>query len=133
MQNGKSLISIFQEFSSSISKAFILAGRIGWGLSFYVVWAVFRYFLISWHPKSLGARQLLRQLVYTMFIGNNRTSLHLWWKESLVKHRKVSFLIYKHKLYKDLLSKTVKIVTNIWKKFAAVQAWCEVRLHDLGD
>ena len=25
-----------------------------------------------------------------MFIGNNRTSFHLWGKENLVKHRKVS-------------------------------------------
>ena len=29
-------------------------------------------------------------LVYTMFISNNRSSFHLWWKENLVKHRKVS-------------------------------------------
>ena len=34
-------------------------------------------------------RQLMRQLVYTMFISNNRPSLHLWLKENLVKHRKV--------------------------------------------
>ena len=32
----------------------------------------------------------MRQLVYTMFISNNRVSFHLWWKESLVKHQKVS-------------------------------------------
>ena len=34
---GKGLISIFQEFSSSINEAFILAGRVGAGLSFYGV------------------------------------------------------------------------------------------------
>ena len=33
--------------------------------------------------------QLRRQLVYTMFIGNNHTSFHLWWIENLVKHQKV--------------------------------------------
>ena len=38
-------------------------------------------FLKSW---------VVGQLVYTMFISNNRTSFHLWWKENLVKHRKVS-------------------------------------------
>ena len=27
----------------------------------------------------------MRQLVYTMFISNNRASFHLWWKENLVK------------------------------------------------
>ena len=34
--------------------------------------------------------RLLRQLVYTMVICNNRLSFHLWWKENFVKHRKVS-------------------------------------------
>ena len=37
VHSGKSLISIFQEISSSISKAFILAGGFGTGLSFYGV------------------------------------------------------------------------------------------------
>ena len=32
----------------------------------------------------------MRQLFYTMFISNNHPSFHLWWKENLVKHRKVS-------------------------------------------
>ena len=32
----------------------------------------------------------MRQLVYTMFITNNCTLFHLWWKENLVKHQKVS-------------------------------------------
>ena len=32
----------------------------------------------------------MRKLVYTMFISNNRPSFDLWWKENLVKHRKVS-------------------------------------------
>ena len=34
---GKGLIFIFQEFSFSINKAFILAGGLATGLSFYVV------------------------------------------------------------------------------------------------
>ena len=32
----------------------------------------------------------MKQLVYTMFISNNCTSFHLWGKENLVKHQKVS-------------------------------------------
>ena len=32
----------------------------------------------------------MRQLVYTLFISNNHPSFHLWWKENLVKHQKVS-------------------------------------------
>ena len=34
-QNRKGLISVFQEFSASINKTFILAGRLGASLSFY--------------------------------------------------------------------------------------------------
>ena len=33
----KSLVSVFQEFSASINKTFILAGRLGTRLSFYEV------------------------------------------------------------------------------------------------
>ena len=32
----------------------------------------------------------MRQLLYTMFISNNRTSFHLWRKENLIKNQKVS-------------------------------------------
>ena len=35
--NGKSLISVFQEFFASIDKIFILAGGLGTGLPFYRV------------------------------------------------------------------------------------------------
>ena len=42
----KSLISILQEFSSSIDKAFILAGGVGTGVSFYEAFTVSWYFLI---------------------------------------------------------------------------------------
>ena len=45
----------------------------------------------------------MRQLVYTMFIGNNRASFHLWWKESSVNHQKVSK--YKYFFYQGFLHK----------------------------
>ena len=32
----------------------------------------------------------MKQLLNTMFISNNGPSFHLWWKENLVKHGKVS-------------------------------------------
>ena len=32
----------------------------------------------------------MRQLVYTMFVSNKRTSFHSRWKENLIKHQKVS-------------------------------------------
>ena len=53
-----------------------------WGLDTFVR---FPNFLKSW-----VVRQLVRQLVYTVFISNNRASFHLWWKQNLVKHQKVS-------------------------------------------
>ena len=33
---------------------------------------------------------LLRNFLYVMFIGNNHTSFHLWLKETLRKHQKIS-------------------------------------------
>ena len=45
--SGKSLIYVFQEFSASIDKAFIFGVGLGAGLSFYGVWTLSRYFLIS--------------------------------------------------------------------------------------
>ena len=38
----------------------------------------------------LLVQKKVRQLVNTMFITNNRASFHLRWKETLVKHQKVS-------------------------------------------
>ena len=29
----------------------------------------------------------MRQLIYTIFISNNHTSIHLWGKENMVKHQ----------------------------------------------
>ena len=53
-----------------------MAGRLGTRLLFYKV------------LRLLVVRQLERQLVFTIFISNNRASLHLWWGENLVKHQK---------------------------------------------
>ena len=35
-------------------------------------------------------RQLVMQVVRTMFISNNRASFHLWWNKNLVKRQRVS-------------------------------------------
>ena len=39
---------------------------------------------------SKVVQQLVRQLVYTMFITNYRVLFHMLWKENLVKHEKFS-------------------------------------------
>ena len=84
------LSSIFREFFASISKISILAGRLGTGLSSYGVLTLSWYFQISEDAKSKVVRQLVRKLVYTMFISNNRASFHLRWKENLLKQQIVS-------------------------------------------
>ena len=43
-----------------------------------------RYFL----NISQAVRKRFRQLVYTVFLGNNRASFHFWGKENLVKQQK---------------------------------------------
>ena len=46
------LISVFEEFSAIVDKAFVLAGGLGDELSFIGVQEISWYFLISWDPKS---------------------------------------------------------------------------------
>ena len=41
-------------------------------------------------PKSYVVWQLVRQLIYSMFVSNNGAFFQLWWNENLVKHQKVS-------------------------------------------
>ena len=74
----------------SLAEGFILAGfsfwRGDWVLGYYSMGL--GTFLIF--PSFLCFRQLVRQLVYITLISNNRASFHLWRKENLVKHQKVS-------------------------------------------
>ena len=95
VHNRKSVISVFQEFSSSIKKTFILVGRLDTKVSFYAVWTLSWFFLISKDPQSSSlvrkvVKEPVRQLVYTVFISNNHASFHLCWKKNLVKHKEIS-------------------------------------------
>ena len=90
MCNWKSSISIFQELSISINKTFILTRRLRTKMLFYGFWTVLWFFLISEHRKSQVVLTIVRQLVYTMFQSNNRTSFHLWPKNNLIKQQNVS-------------------------------------------
>ena len=51
------------------------------------IFLIFSHFLLS---KSWVVRELMRQLVYTMFITNNHASFHLWREENLLKYQNVS-------------------------------------------
>ena len=88
---------VFQVFSASINKISFWQGD--WALVYGSM--KFRQFLdISWFPKTISLffflcghwgppsakSEVIRQLVYTMFISNNHPSFHLWWKENLVNH-----------------------------------------------
>ena len=58
-------------------------------------------------------RQLVRQLVYTMFISNNRAFFHLRLKENLVNHQFEHLNLYVYILFKviyttDILMYSVK-------------------------
>ena len=63
----RSSISIVQEFFAGINGVSILVGQLGTILSFD---EVLRFFSV--------VSQLVRQLVSTMFITNDRTSFDLW-------------------------------------------------------
>ena len=56
------------------------------------------------------------QLVYTMFISNNRPSFHMCWNENLVKHRKVPKYYENDCLQIFLLISMFLLTTNFVKK-----------------
>ena len=72
----RSSISIVQEFFAGINRVTILVGQLGTILSFD---EVLRFFSV--------VSQLVRQLVSTMFITNDRASFDL--EKNLVKQQKV--------------------------------------------
>ena len=99
---GESLISVFEDVFASIKKILILAGNLGPTLWFYEVCTLSSYLLIFFLIFPNFVRQLPRQLVYTMFLSYNLTSLDLLWTESLVKHQK-SQIMMKKIMFKSLL------------------------------
>ena len=69
-------------------------GALGERISFYFARVFYYYWKrsLSWGFQIflIFSKQVIRQLVYTIFITNNHASFHLWWKEKLVKHQQVS-------------------------------------------
>ena len=55
-----------------------------WSLEIFLIFPNFLRFII------LVVGQLVRQAVHIMFITNNHASIHLWWKENLLNHQKIS-------------------------------------------
>ena len=72
----------------------------------------------------LSRWQLVRQLVYTILISNNRPSFHLWWKKNLGKLQQVSkyyekdclqiFLLLLMSLLKIKIVKNIHILSKIY-------------------
>ena len=90
----RSSISIFQEFFANIDKILILGAGLSTRLQFYKVSRSCWYFLISLGSKSYVVWELVRQLVYTMFITNNQHSFHfrqtseslkILWRDCILK------------------------------------------------
>ena len=80
----------FSRFFASIDKMLILGARLSTRLQLYAVLRSSWYFLMSYGPKSEIVPQLVRQLIYTMFVTNNHDSFYLWWHKNFVKHQNVS-------------------------------------------
>ena len=77
-------------FLVSIGGILILAGA-GVLFCYFIICKILFFSCVgTMTPKSNVVWQLVRQPVDTMFISNNLTSFHLWWKENLVKYQKVS-------------------------------------------
>ena len=57
----------------------------GWALRCHL-WGLNTFLIFP----NINKSWVVRQLTYTMFISNNHTPFHLWWKEHLVKHQRVS-------------------------------------------
>ena len=75
----------------------ILLMRVSLWLEKWVQWrksVVDSTLVLMWNrtlrEKLYIVRQVMRRLVYTMIISNNRALFHLRWKKNLVKHQKVS-------------------------------------------
>ena len=85
------------------------SAKMPWGLNYWTIVLELSFFFLVWSKmppqrrKCRGVKlsfwtivwQLVKKLAYTMLISNNRASLYLWWKEILVKHQKVSKVLWK--------------------------------------
>ena len=84
------------------------------------LWVTFRLGLQSVRGCLRLTRQLVRQLVHTMFISNIPPSFHLWRKENLVKHQKVSKYAtdcgLPHYIRQTSDSSKIKITTELKKR-----------------
>ena len=80
-------------------------------------WTVFCSYWQNFHfgKKTGQVRQLVGQPVYTMFITNNHDSFHMWWKENLGKHWKVSKYYDQDRLKNILLHFTSLLRAPIFK------------------
>ena len=88
----RSLILDLKIFSDS--QNFVFAGTIFRNLAPAIAHRIFETgSSFRWNLPSLFfsfAWQIVRQAVNIMLITNNRAPFHLWWKENLVKHQKIS-------------------------------------------
>ena len=93
-ENWFSEFSYFMGGLRGVSWAFLgdLRGEAVVGCVFHgMLWGDMSHCILALRSYVLSlVYQLVMQYLNTMCISNNRPSFHLWWKENLVKHRKVS-------------------------------------------
>ena len=63
----------------------------------------------------------MTQLLYTMFIGNDRASFHFWAQEHLLKHQRVSKYCHNDCL-KNVLSRFISLLTAKFVKNSHTRA-----------
>ena len=77
----------------------------------------------------------MRQFLYTIFITNNNTSFHLWWKKNLVKHpnimKMIVGLVSRGECGLIFISASFKVLQNLdlTVRCSAGQLWLAVLLN----
>ena len=99
-----------ERFNFSFSRVFWLTKFLIWQGEWALILWVWGTLLIF----SNFLRQLVRQFVYTMLISHNRASFHLYWKESSVKHQKVSKYYAIDCSYRIVLSLLTSLLPLNW-------------------
>ena len=96
---GNNLISVFQEIFAGVKNIFISLGGLDTSL-------IFSNFLRS----KVFSRSVTREATPLYdFVSKNRASLHLWWKENLVKYWKV--LKYENDCLQNFLLLFISLLT----------------------
>ena len=80
---------VFAIFLRENVKIWLLGGKLGTRHQVQAFQVFSWNFLILQDPKSWVVRQLVRQLIHLLSADNNLVSFYLWWKEIVLKRKKI--------------------------------------------